>query len=92
MQAENALCISACLKPTFKFNAPICGEHLNKSKNNQNKTKKKTVDKRSYLLQGDKAAHRFPFRLELLCVSRQLSDDLRHEVLRDNLMLARVVI
>lgn len=51
------------------------------------------MDKQSCLLhERDKIAHRFSFCFEILCVSHQLSDDLRHEVLRDNLMLARVVI
>lgn len=54
---------------------------------------RKTVDKRSCLLRRpDKIAHRFSLRLELLCVPSQLRDDLRHKVLRDDLMLARVVV
>lgn len=37
-------------------------------------------------------AHRFPLCLQLLRVSRKLSDDLRCKVLGDNLMLACIVI
>lgn len=54
--------------------------------------KKNPVDKSFLLHRPDKIAHRFSLRLELLCVPSQLRDDLRHKVLRDDLMLARVVV
>lgn len=59
----------------------------------EDKEQQKNKNKRScLLLRPDKIAHRFSLRLELLCVPSQLRDDLRHKVLRDDLMLARVVV
>lgn len=41
---------------------------------------------------NSKTSHRFPLGLELLQVARQLSDDLRRQVLRYDLVLTRVVV
>lgn len=44
------------------------------------------------MLHGHKIAHRFSLCLELLCVPSKLRDDLGHKVLRNDFMLARIVI